>query len=68
MAKEREEESNPTSGRQRGTDDAFTGRSAQLTAIVELLRRRCNAAIPEVDLGTGPNHLPPIHAVVTGKN
>ena len=52
MAKESEEESNLTSGRQRGTDDAFTGRSAQLTAIVELLRRRCNAAIPEVDLGT----------------
>lgn len=38
--------------RQRGTDDTFTGRSAQLAAMVELLRLRCNAAIPEVDLGT----------------
>ena len=48
MAKDSEES---TLGRQRGTDDAFTGRSAQLAVIAELLRRRCNAAIPEVDLG-----------------
>ena len=45
MAKESE-------GRQRGTDDAFTGRAAQLVVMAELLRLRCNAAIPEVDLGT----------------
>jgi len=49
MAKDSEES---TLGRQRGTDDAFTGRSAQLAVMAELLRRRCNAAIPEVDLGT----------------
>jgi hypothetical protein len=45
MAKDKE-------GRQRGTDDSFTGRAAQLAVMAELLRRRCNAAIPEVDLGT----------------
>ena len=39
-------------GRQRGTDDAFTGRAAQLAVMAELMRLRCNAAIPEVDLGT----------------
>jgi hypothetical protein len=39
-------------GRQRGTDDSFTGRAAQLAVVAELLRLRCNAAIPEVDLGT----------------
>jgi hypothetical protein len=38
--------------RQRGTDDSFTGRAAQLAVMAELLRLRCNAAIPEVDLGT----------------
>lgn len=45
MAKDQE-------GRQRGTDDSFTGRAAQLAVMAELLRLRCNAAIPEVDLGT----------------
>ena len=45
MAKDKE-------GRQRGTDEVFTGRSAQLAVIAELLRLRCNAAIPEVDLRT----------------
>src|SRR5256885_14146063 len=45
MAKEKE-------SRQRGTDDSFTGRAAQLAVMAELLRLRCNAAIPEVDLGT----------------
>lgn len=39
-------------GRQRGTDDTFTGRAAQLAVMAELLRLRCNVAIPEVDLGT----------------
>jgi hypothetical protein len=39
-------------GRQRGTGDSFTGRAAQLAVMAELLRLRCNAAIPEVDLGT----------------
>ncbi len=39
-------------GRQRGTDDTFTGRAAQLAVMAELLRLRCNAAIPEVDVGT----------------
>ena len=39
-------------GRQRGTEDRFTGRAAQLAVMAELLRLRCNAAIPEVDLGT----------------
>jgi hypothetical protein len=39
-------------GRQRGTDDSFTGRAAQLAVVAELLRLCCNAAIPEVDLGT----------------
>ncbi len=45
MAKDRE-------GRQRGTDDSFTGRATQLTVMAEVLRLHCNAAIPEVDLGT----------------
>jgi hypothetical protein len=45
MAKDKE-------GRQRGTDDTFTGRAAQLAVMAELLRLRCNAAIPEVDVGT----------------
>jgi hypothetical protein len=45
MAKEKE-------GRQRGTEDHFTGRAAQLAVVSELLRFQCNAAIPEVDLGT----------------
>ncbi len=39
-------------GRQRGTEDSFTGRAAQLAVMAELLRHRCNAASPEVDLGT----------------
>jgi hypothetical protein len=39
-------------GRQRGAQDSFTGRSAQLAVLAELLRLHCNAAIPEVDLGT----------------
>ena len=39
-------------GWQRGSDDTFTGRAAQLAVMAELLRFRCNAAIPEVDLGT----------------
>lgn len=39
-------------GRQRGIADSFTGRAAQLAVMAELLRLRCNAAIPEVDLGT----------------
>lgn len=38
--------------RQRGTDDSFTGRAAQLAVMAELLWLRCNVAIPEVDLGT----------------
>ena len=45
MAREKE-------ARQRGTDDTFTGRAAQLAVVAELLRLRCNAAIPEVALGT----------------
>lgn len=45
MAKDREP-------RQRGTEDHFTGRGAQLAVMSELLRFKCNAAIPEVDLGT----------------
>ena len=65
MTKDNDEESNPLAaepskerpgmnqpGRQRGTDDTFTGRAAQLAVMAELLRLRCNAAIPEVDLGT----------------
>ena len=39
-------------GRQRGTAEHFIGRAAQLAVMAELLRLRCNAAIPEVDLGT----------------
>jgi hypothetical protein len=38
--------------RRRGTRDAFTGRSGQLAVLAEILIRRCNAAVPEVDLGT----------------
>ncbi|HVC95841.1 MAG TPA: hypothetical protein VND64_19275 [Pirellulales bacterium] len=44
MAKDKED-------RQR-TDDSFTGRAGQLAVMSELLRLRCNAAIPEIDLGT----------------
>jgi hypothetical protein len=39
-------------GGQRNVDDTFIGRAGQLADIAELLRHRCNAAIPEVDLGT----------------
>jgi hypothetical protein len=39
-------------GSQRRTDDTFTGRAAQLAVMAELMRLRCNAAIPEVDVGT----------------
>ena len=42
----------PKAGRQRGTDDSFTGRAAQFAVMAELLRLRCNVAVPEVDLGT----------------
>jgi hypothetical protein len=45
MAKEKE-------SRQRGTDDVFTGRAGQMAVMAELLRLRCNVAIPEVDVGT----------------
>jgi hypothetical protein len=45
MAKDKE-------GRQRGTEDIFTGRAAQLAVMAEVLRLGCNAAVPEVDLGT----------------
>lgn len=38
--------------RQRGTQDAWTGRSGQLAVLAELIFRQCNAAIPEVDVGT----------------
>jgi hypothetical protein len=34
------------------TEDLYTGRSGQLVVIAELLSRRCNAAVPEVDVGT----------------
>jgi hypothetical protein len=37
--------------RQRGTDDLYTGRSGQAAVLAELLLRKCNAAIPEVDVG-----------------
>jgi hypothetical protein len=47
-----DEESKGKLSRQRGTDDSFIGRAAQLAVMAELLRLRCNAAIPEVDLGT----------------
>jgi hypothetical protein len=36
----------------RGTEDSFIGRAAQLAVMAELMRRLCNAAIPEIDLGT----------------
>jgi hypothetical protein len=39
-------------GRKRGTEDQFTGRAGQLAVMAELLDRGCNAAIPEVDLGS----------------
>ncbi len=39
-------------GRQRGTDDTFRGRGGQLAVMAEVLYRLCNAAIPEVDVGT----------------
>jgi hypothetical protein len=39
-------------GRHRGTGDHFIGRAAQLAVMAELLRLGCNAAIPEVDMGT----------------
>jgi hypothetical protein len=45
MAKDKE-------SRQRGVDDSFSGRAAQLAVMAELLRLHCNTAIPEVDLGT----------------
>jgi hypothetical protein len=38
--------------RQRGTRDAWTGRSGQLAVMAELVFRQCNVAIPEVDVGT----------------
>ncbi len=38
-------------GRQRTTDDSFTGRAAQFAVMAELMRQRCNAAVPEVDVG-----------------
>ncbi len=38
-------------GRKRSGDD-FRGRAAQLAVMAELLRRQCNTAIPEVDVGT----------------
>ena len=37
---------------QRGPRDTYTGRSGQMAVMAELLFRRCNAAIPEVDVGT----------------
>jgi hypothetical protein len=54
MAKGKDDERNGKkgSGRGRHADDSFTGRAAQLAVMAELLRLRCNAAIPEVDLGT----------------
>ena len=39
-------------GRQRGTEDSFIGRAAQMAVMAELLQLHCNVAIPEVDLGT----------------
>jgi hypothetical protein len=39
-------------GRQRTTADSFTGRAGQFAVMSELMRLRCNAAVPEVDLGT----------------
>jgi hypothetical protein len=47
-----EEQDKKRKGRQRGIEDTFTGRAAQLAVISQLLNLRCNAAIPEVDLGT----------------
>lgn len=37
--------------RERG-EDAYTGRAGQLAVAAELAMRGCNAAIPEVDVGT----------------
>src|SRR4051812_12093686 len=55
MAKKNNETQGPkgrkSPARQRGVEDSFTGRSAQRAVAAELLRLRCNAAIPEVDLG-----------------
>jgi hypothetical protein len=34
------------------TQRIYTGRSGQMAVMAELLFRRCNAAIPEVDVGT----------------
>jgi hypothetical protein len=34
------------------TARAYTGRSGQLAVVAELLARHCNAAVPEVDVGT----------------
>jgi hypothetical protein len=34
------------------TNRAFTGRSGQMAVVSELLARQCNAAVPEVDVGT----------------
>jgi hypothetical protein len=39
-------------GRARNTDDSFIGRAGQFAVLAELMRLRCNAAVPEVDLGT----------------
>src|SRR3989440_11188254 len=38
--------------RQKRTHDTYTGHSGQMAVMAELLFRRCNAAIPEVDVGT----------------
>lgn len=37
--------------REGSTRDSYTGRSGQLAVLTELLARRCNVAIPEVDEG-----------------
>ncbi len=37
--------------REGSTRDLYTGRAGQLALLAELLVRRCNAAIPEVDVG-----------------
>ena len=36
----------------RGIEDSFIGRAGQLAVMAELMRLLCNAAIPEIDLGT----------------
>jgi hypothetical protein len=38
-------------GRQRSVRDSYTGRGGQNAVLAELLMRRCNAAVPEVDEG-----------------